>query len=139
MPAARLLVDTGFLVALGRRADPLHGAASRFYREYVGELLTVSPVIVETCFFLDARGKAALLDLAQSERVKTLEVPVAVYGDIAAIVRKYADRDIDFADAALIWLGDRIGCSAILTVDMRDFGIYRLKGGKRFDVIKWFV
>jgi predicted nucleic acid-binding protein len=135
---ARLLVDTGFLVALGRRADPLHAAASTFFGRRVDALLTVSPVVVETCFFLDAHAKAAFLDLAQSERLKTLEVPTAAYSEIAAVIRKYADRDIDFADAALIWLADRIGMRHILTTDRNDFGIYRLKGGKRFEVVKWF-
>ena len=135
----RLLVDTGFLVALGRRTDPLHDAASVFFRRHAGPLLTVSPVVVETSFFLDARAKVKLLDLVQSGRLKALELPIAAYGDIAAIVSKYADRDIDFADAALVWLADRSGCRAVLTVDLRDFGVYRLTGGKRFDVVKWFA
>lgn len=30
------------------------------------------------------------------------------------------------------------GCGAILTVDLRDFGVYRIKGNKRFKVVKWF-
>ena len=136
---ARLLVDTGFLVALGRRADPLHNAASVFFRRHGGPLLTVSPVVVETSFFLAARAKINLLDLVQSGRLKTLELPAGAYGDIAAIIGKYADRDIDFADAALVWLAERSGCRAILTVDLRDFGVYRLKGGKRFEVVKWFA
>ena len=33
---------------------------------------------------------------------------------------------------------DRMDCRAILTVDARDFGIYRLKGSKRFEVVRWF-
>ena len=64
-----VLVDTGFLVALGRRADPLHAAASTFFGRRADALLTVSPVVVETCFFLDAHAKAAFLELAQSERL----------------------------------------------------------------------
>ena len=135
---ARLLVDTGFLVALGRRADPLHAAASDFFRHHAGPLLTVSPVVVETSFFLDARAKIHLLDLVRSERFNTLELPLAAYGDIAAIIGKYADRNIDFADAALVWAAERSGCRAILTVDLRDFGVYRLKGGKHFALMKWF-
>ena len=134
----RLLVDTGFLVALGRGGDPLHAAASKFFRRCTDALLTVSPVVVETCFFLDARAKAAFLDLAQSERLKTLEVPTTAYSEIAAVILKYSDRDIDLADAALVWLADRIGVRQILTTDRNDFDIYRLKGGKRFGVVKWF-
>ena len=135
---ARQLVDTGFLVALGRRADPLHTEANAYFRRHTGPLFTVSPVIVETCFFLDARARMALLDLAQSELLKTLELPVAAYGEIGAIFHKYADRDIDFADAALIWLAERTGLRQILTVDRTDFGVYRLRSGKRFDLVKWF-
>ena len=135
----RLLVDTGFLVALGRRADPLHDAASGFFRSHAGPLLTVSPVVVETSFFFDASAKIKLLDLVQSGRLSALELPIAAYCDVAAIVNKYADRDIDFVDAALVWLAERSGCRAVLTVDLRDFGVYRLKGGKRFDVVKWFA
>ena len=60
--------------------------------------------MVETSFFLDARAKLKLLDLVQSGRLKILELPIAAYGDIAAIIGRYADRDIDFADAALVWL-----------------------------------
>ena len=58
----RLLVDTGFLVALYIRGDTLHQAALAYLRQNLLPLQTVSPVIVETCFFLDALGKAALLN-----------------------------------------------------------------------------
>jgi len=43
------------------------------------------------------------------------------------------------SDAVLVWLAGRFGCRAILTVDLRDFGVYRLKRGKRFEVVKWFA
>jgi hypothetical protein len=45
---------------------------------------------------------------------------------------------IDFADTALIWLADRTEVRRMLTTDRNDFGIYRLKGGKRFEAVKWF-
>lgn len=41
------------------------------------------------------------------------------------------------AGGIIVWLADQIDCRAILTVDARDFGIYRLKGGKRFEVVRW--
>ena len=134
---ANVIVDTGFLVALGRKSDPLHAAASAFFPRETGPLITVSPVIVETCYFLDAEAKIQLLDLAQSPRLRTLELPVDAYSEVGAAIRKYADRDIDFADAALIWLANRTGIRRILTVDTGDFGVYRLTGGKRFELVKW--
>jgi predicted nucleic acid-binding protein len=135
---ARLLVDTGFLVALGRKADPLHAEARAFFLREAGPLITVSPVVVETCFFLNAAAKIQFLDLAQSARLKTLELPTVAYGEVGTIIRKYADRDIDLADAALIWLANRTGVRHVLTTDRADFGVYRLKNGKRFELVKWF-
>ena len=135
---ANVLVDTGFLVALGLRRDPLHIAARATFLREVGPLITVSPVIVETCHFLGAEGKIQLLDLAQSPRLRTLELPLGAYSEISTTIRKYADRDIDLADAALIWLANRTGVRRILTVDTADFGVYRLTGTKRFELVKWF-
>ena len=135
---ARLLVDTGFLVALGRKTDPLHAEARACFLREAGPLITVSPVVVETCFFLNAAAKIQFLDLAQSARLKTLELPTVAYGEIGTIIRKYADRDIDLADAALIWVANRIGVRHVLTTDRADFGVYRLKNGKRFELVKWF-
>jgi len=133
-----LLVDTGFLVALGRKADPLHAEARTFFLREAVPLITVSPVVVETSFFLNAAAKIQFLDLARSERLKTFELPIVAYGEIGAIIRKYADRDIDLADAALLWFANRTGVRHILTTDSADFGVYRLKNGKRFEQVKWF-
>jgi len=135
---ANVLVDTGFLVALGRKGDPLHVAARGFFPRETGPLITVSPVIVETCYFLDAEAKIQLLELARSPRLRTLELPIDAYGEVGTAIRKYADRDIDLADAALIWLANRTGVRRILTVDTTDFGVYRLTGGKHFELVKWF-
>ncbi|MGP1667084.1 MAG: hypothetical protein ACTS5I_14515, partial [Rhodanobacter sp.] len=101
-------------------------------------LVTAAPVIVETCFFLDAAGKGRLLEWAQRGALAVVEVPVSAYPDIGTIIRKYADRNIDFADAALVWLANHTGMHDILTVDEADFSVYRLKGGRRFALLKWF-
>jgi uncharacterized protein len=85
-----------------------------------------------------AAAKIQFLDLAQSAKLKTLELPTVAYGKIGTIIRKYADRDIGLADAALIWLADRTGIRHVLTTDRVEFGAYRLKNGKRFELVKWF-
>jgi predicted nucleic acid-binding protein len=131
------LVDTGFLVALFRRNDRLRAAARDHLRERTYQLATVAPVIVETCFFLDPRGKSDLLEWTIRGGLTVADVPVDAYPDIKALIGKYADRDIDFTDAALIWFAAASGCRSILTVDERDFGVYRLKGNQRFDVVTW--
>jgi predicted nucleic acid-binding protein len=134
----RVLVDSGYLIALGRARDSLHLKADQFLSAFRGSLLTVSAVIVETCFFMDAKAKAHLLDWVAEGSLSVVEVPPAAYPDLGATIRKYADRKIDFADAALVWLAEESGVRAILTVDARDFSLFRLRGGKRFRLIDWF-
>jgi len=131
------LVDTGFLVALFNRRDRLQRAARKHLQAYTYPLATVTPVIVETSFFLDARGKINLFEWILRGGLAIAELPLDAYRELKPIILKYADRDIDLADAALIWLAGVSGCRNVLTVDERDFGIYRVKGNKRFELIPW--
>ncbi len=133
-----VLVDTGFLVSLFRPADRLRVQARECLRANRHPLVTAAPVIVETCFFLDAAGKGRLLEWARRGALAVAEAPVSAYTEIGTVIRKYADRKIDFADATLVWLANQTGTRDILTVDEADFSVYRLKGGKRFALVKWF-
>ncbi|MGH6631641.1 MAG: type II toxin-antitoxin system VapC family toxin [Burkholderiales bacterium] len=132
-----VIVDTGFLVALFRPAERLRAPAREFLRNNRRPLLTVAPVIVETCFFLDPDGKGRLLEWIQRGAVAVAEVPTSAYAEICTIIRKYADREIDFADAAIVWLAEKTGCRTILTVDVRDFSVFRLAKGKRFQLVRF--
>ena len=132
------IVDTGFLIPLFEPSDKLRAPAREFLQNNRHPLFTVAPVIVETCFFLDPDGKAKLLEWVERGAVAVAEVPTSAYADLRALILKYADRDLDFADAAIVWLAERTGCRSLLTVDVGDFGIIRVKKGKRFELLKWF-
>jgi len=97
-----VIVDTGFFVSLFRPAEKLRAPARDFLRNNRRPLLTVAPVIVETCFFLDSDGKCRLLEWIERGAVAVAEVPASEYGVIRALIRKYADRDIDFTDATIV-------------------------------------
>jgi predicted nucleic acid-binding protein len=65
-----LIVDTGFLVALYIRRDKLHPYAVNFLQQNQKPLITAAPAIVESCYFLDAKAKIALLALRLSRAFK---------------------------------------------------------------------
>ncbi len=134
----KVLADSGYLVALGIRRDPRHQAAKAFLAAYKGEILVPGPVVVESCYFLSTAAKVRLLDWLAKGGGKVVDLPSNSYAGIGAIIARYAGLTPDFVDGAIVWLADQIDCRAILTVDIRDFGIYRLKGGKRFEVVNWF-
>ena len=87
-----LIVDTGFLVALYILRDKLHQHALSFLQQNQHTLITSAPVIVESCYFLDAKAKIALLNWVVCGGVKIVDVPVTAYCQIAYTVEKYADH-----------------------------------------------
>jgi predicted nucleic acid-binding protein len=52
-----------------------------------------------------------------------------------ALIVKYADQPMDFADATLVALGEELGISTVFTTDRTDFAIYRLKDRKPFKIL----
>ena len=133
-----LVVDTGFLVALYLRGDSLHKQAVQFLQGSRAPLLTVSPVVVEACHFLNIRGKVELLKWIEKGGLSVAELPIDAYPALVVSLEKYADLNIDLADAALIWLAELVGQFQILTVDQRDFTAFRMKGRKRFELVRWY-
>lgn len=136
-PANALLVDTGFLVALFRRRDRLREAARQWLSQSRAPLVTVVAVIVEASFFLSAEEKRNLLEWIRRGALAVHEIPVEAYARLAAMIAKYADRDPDFTDMALVWLAQAGGCRRILTVDTADFAVYRARAGKAFELPVW--
>lgn len=134
----RVLADSGFLVALGIERDSRHRAARDFLDSYTGELLVPGPVVSETCYFLSTAGKVRLLDWVRKPPRKVLELPVVAYPEVGEILARYAELAPDFTDAAIVWLAEKTGCRSILTVDVRDFSVFRAGKGKRFELVKWF-
>jgi predicted nucleic acid-binding protein len=132
------IADSGFLVALGIERDPRHQAAKAFLKGYKGEIVVPGPVVAESSYFLSTAAKIRLIDWLVKGRSRIVELTPDAYPDIAAILGRYAKLDPDFTDAAVVWVAGKVECRAILTVDKRDFAIYRLKGGKRFEVLNWF-
>lgn len=134
----QVLVDTGFLVALGIQRDPRHRAARDFLARYTGEFLVPAPVVCETCYFLSTAGQVRLLDWLNRPRHKVLDLPEVAYADVGQILARYTALDPDFTDAAIVWLAQECGCRALLTVDVRDFSTLRMARGRRFELVKWF-
>ena len=133
----RILVDTGFFVALGRSSDARHGAAKAYLENCTLRLATVSAVVVETCHFLRLEARRRFLDWMVNDGPAVIEVPPEAYPELSRTMERYKERDIDFADAALLWLAEQTGHRAILTVDEADFRRFRLKVGGRFEVLQW--
>ena len=130
----RVLLDTGPLVALYARDDGRHASVTQWMASFHGELHTVEPVLTEAAYFLPPRTRAVLAELAMSGALHLHRPDAAGYSRIAALLRKYADRDPDWADIVLVWLAETTGITRIATLDVADFSVYRIHGRKRFEL-----
>lgn len=99
-------------------------------------LASVLPAVTEVMHLLrSVSGAQALLcDMLSDGVVQLLHVDAADMPRIKQLMRKYRDRPMDFADAALVCVAEREGLNRIVTFDA-DFVIYRLPRRARFTVL----
>src|SRR6185437_1367516 len=133
----RVLADIGPLVAILSRRDQYHRACVEALREMPGPLFTCWPVITEAAWLLrrDPTAVQQLLTSLDTGFLELLPLTTADAKPIAAILKKYRDIRIQLADAALVHLAARDGVDTILTLDQRDFSVYRRPRGKAFRIL----
>lgn len=135
--AGVVLVDTGPLVALFDPSDK-DGPRCRAQLDKLEgvELITSEAVITETSDLLDfaPAAQAGLQRLLALGRPRVLAIEPAERPRLGDLLQKYADLPMDYADATLVVLAERLGCQRVFTLDRRDFGVYRL-GRRKFELL----
>ena len=126
----RVIVDAGPLIGWFDAADPHHAALRDFFNGFAGELLSTWPVATEVCHLLPERLVPSFLRWVGAGGITLVDVPAVATPGLADRMDKYADLPMDLADATLIWLAESTGVLELLTLDRRDFGVYRTARGK---------
>ncbi len=124
-------MDTGPLVAWFDRGDADHKRVAELLDHFSGQLLTTWPVLTEVCHLLPERLVPAFMRWVAQGGVFLVEMPAAVASVLASRMEKYADLPMDLADASLVWLAEHLELDQVLTLDERDFGVYRTERGQR--------
>lgn len=132
-----LMADSGFLIALFDAREPHHTAARAYLASHPQPLMTVEAVLVEVSFFLRGAQRRAFLNAVAAGALPVMPNDLSSHRRIAELSVKYDDLAPDYADLALIWLAETAELQAILTLDVRDFSLYRIKGRKCFDLVAW--
>jgi predicted nucleic acid-binding protein len=132
-----LIADSGFLITLFDARQPHHLAAQAFLQGQVHPLITVEAVVVEVSFFLVGSQRRAFLNAVAAGALSVMPPEAHSHHRIAELASKYDDIAPDYADLALIDLAERTELQAVLTLDVHDFSIYRIKGRKSFNLVAW--
>ena len=123
------LLDTGFLYALLNDKEQAHNAVRQAAAKLDATPFLPTPVTVEVAYLIRRDlGPEALaqfiVDLAEPRYA--LSAPTATdYERAAAIVRQYSDAHIDFVDAILVAMAERMDIRRVLTLDQRHFRLFR--------------
>lgn len=134
--AASALVDTGAILAFLDRDDGWHRACVQAFRSASFPLLTTEAVMTEV-FHLAIRDFGRIepaWELFDSATVSLASITDADLPSIRALMARYHDHPMDFADATLVHVANRESISLILTIDHNDFETYRFGGNRRFTV-----
>jgi uncharacterized protein len=125
-----ILVNAGPLVALVDEGDQHHGRCVAALKGLREPLATVWPPLTEAMYVLANLPKAqeALWEMLSRGAVQLLPLDSGDAPRIRELMRKYANRPMDLADAALLRVAEREGIRKIFTVDRKDFAVYRLHG-----------
>ncbi len=135
--ANELLLDTGAFVALVDRSEARHADCVVALEDWVGAVVTTEAVLTETLYLVGPRWQAQETCLEFFLRGAFLLVPSSQnsLGRVAALMQKYSDVPMDFADATLVALGEELETNQVFTLDRRGFSTYRLNGKKSFSII----
>jgi uncharacterized protein len=122
------IADTGFIVALIDRQDPHHQEVKTVYPQQK-QILVPQSVLAEVAYLLGCHaGVSAVIQFLRSLKTSRFELMALTEEDIARIgdiLEAYRDSRVDFVDASVMAIAERLNLKMILTLDRRDFSLYR--------------
>ena len=133
-----VLLDSGFLFASLNTSEAEHQSTIRVLENIREPIVLPVPAITEVAYLIarDINNEAAadfIASLSASEL--TLETPRQEdYPRSAEILRQYADAKVDFVDALIVAIAERLNITRILTLDRRDFQMIRPRHCASFEL-----
>ncbi len=133
------LLDTSFQLAVLDQDDRNHAVSRRHFVALPGKLLLPAVILPELMYHLNSIGGTHAvikgLRTIQAGRLEIVEHQAADYHRATEILENYSDSRIDFVDACIMALAERLTITRILTFDRRDFGLYRPAHCEYFDLL----
>jgi len=131
------LVDTGPLFAMLCRSDDRHAPCAELFRHLDAPPCTTLPVVTEAMYLLGRWtdvGQGGLWRIILRGDLVIEGLSAADLRRMAVLMEGYSDLPMDFADASLVAVAERLGLRRIITLD-RHFSVYRLKGRESFVIV----
>ena len=131
-----ILLDSSAIVAPLDRRDHAHIQCMQAMREIQQPLSTCEAVITESWYLLRSvrgAGEDVIANVEIGNFAMDFELKNSVKA-VLALMHKYRDVPMSFADACLVQMADELGTGDILTLDS-DFLHYRWRKNKHFNLL----
>ena len=133
------VADTGFVVALLNRTDAKHQAVVDEYAQQPYPILLPQTVLAEVSYLVgQVAGIAAVATFLRELPTSQFQLVALTDQDVqrvAEILQQYADSRVDFVDASVMAIAERYGITTVLTLDHRDFRLFRPRHCPYFDLL----
>ncbi len=130
--------DTGFVVALLNQADIKHSDVVAIYQNYQ-QILLPQTVLAEVAYLVGRSAGvstvAAFLKGLSASRFHLIPLSETDVIRVSEILEEYKDSRIDFVDATVMAIAERLKITLILTLDQRDFRLFRPKHCQSLEIL----
>lgn len=132
-----LLLDTGAFVALVDRDEKFHGTCVAALERWSWPVVTTEVVLTETLYLVGSqwRGQKICLEFILRSVFQVVPESVASLRRVAALMERYRNVPMDFADATLVALAEELETDKVFTLDRRGFATYRMNQNQAFQII----
>lgn len=133
------LLDTSFLLAMTNTKDRNHHRVLNTAEHIDDQLVLPVTVLPEVSYLIGSRlGHKAMRQFLQRVVVSDISLETLTITDlkrVAEILEEYADSRLDFVDATIVAVGERLNITRVLTLDRRDFSIIRPLHCSYFEIL----
>lgn len=134
--AGELLLDTGAFVALIDRSERRHPECVAALETWNGIIVTTDAVLTETLHLVGPwRAQKPCLEFILRRAFLLVPSSQASVARAAALMERYRDAPMDYADATLVALGEELGTELVFTLDRKGFSTYRSDRRRPFRII----
>jgi predicted nucleic acid-binding protein len=133
------IVDSGFLYALINSREDRHRDVAEIVELLEEPMILPISALTEVCYMIGRDlGPTELAAFVQNLADGDLILEGLTRDDlqrIAGVLAKYADARVDFVDATIVALAERLNVTRILTLDRRHFELFRPQHCAAFEIL----
>ncbi|MGK7888824.1 MAG: type II toxin-antitoxin system VapC family toxin [Leptolyngbyaceae cyanobacterium] len=124
----RVIADTSFVVTLTNQSDINHDRVTAIYANY-SQILLPQLALVEIAYLL-GRNAGILCTIRFLQQLpRSRFILISATDDdlqrVASVLHQYMDSKLDFVDATVMAIAERLKVQTVLTLDRRDFQMFR--------------